>query len=98
MTDGEQVVQGDSELKSLFPAKSYTGATSVTFGRETMFADSGSPCTMFVWVTLEGQIQGHSDFKSLISCRAAALGHMLPLDINRKAYLGSLMVCLHFNL
>ncbi len=26
----------------MFPAKTYTGATSITFGRETMFADSES--------------------------------------------------------
>ena len=35
--------QGDSELQSSFPAKSYTGATGITFGRETMFADYESP-------------------------------------------------------
>ncbi len=32
-------------LQSSFPAKSYTGATSITLGRETMFADSESPWT-----------------------------------------------------
>ncbi len=37
-------------------------------------------------------------FRSILSRKGAALGHMLQLDINRKAYLGSLMVCLRFTL
>ena len=34
-------------------------------------------------------------FQRLISCKGADLGHMLPLNVNRKAYMGSPLVCLH---
>ena len=37
-------------------------------------------------------------FCSIISRKGAKLGHMLQLIINRKEYIGSLMVCLHFTL
>ncbi len=32
--------KGIWSLQNSFPAKSYTGATSITFGQETMFEDS----------------------------------------------------------
>ncbi len=48
-------------------------------------------------MTLKGQSRSLK-FLSIISRKGAELGHMLQLDINWKAYLGSLMVCLHFTL
>ncbi len=40
------------------------------------------------------------DFENLYLVKelVKGLGHMLLLKINRKAYVGSLMVCLHFTL
>ncbi len=35
-------------------------------------------------------------YRSFISFKGSELGHMLQLNINRKAYMGSLMVCLRF--
>ncbi len=37
-------------------------------------------------------------FRSLISCKGAELGHMLPLNINTKAYMGSPLMQLHLTL
>ncbi len=37
-------------------------------------------------------------FRSLISCKGAELGQMLLSNINRKAYMGSPLVRLHFTL
>ncbi len=34
-------------------------------------------------------------FRSLIFCKGAELGHVLPLNINRKPYMGSLMTLSH---
>ena len=45
-------------------------------------------------MTLQGQSQGHSDFEAL-SREGAELGHMLLLNINRKACMGSPLVGLH---
>ncbi len=39
------------------------------------------------WVTLKSQSQGHSDFKALYLAKEQ-LGHILLLNINRKAYMG----------
>ena len=41
-------------------------------------------------MTLEGQIQGHSAFEALYLVKE----HMLPLNINRKAYMESPLVWL----
>ncbi len=37
-------------------------------------------------------------FRRLISCKGAALGHMLLLNINRKTYMGSTLMQLHVTL
>ncbi len=51
-------------------------------------------------MTLKGQIQGHSHFEALYYPKGAELGHMLlhVLNINRKAYMRNLTMCLHFTL
>ena len=41
--------------------------------------------TALIDLTLQGQIQGHSDFE-VLSRRGVKLGPMLPLNINRKPY------------
>ncbi len=37
-------------------------------------------------------------FRTLISCKGAELGHMLLLNINRKAYMGTPMTLSHLTL
>ncbi len=34
-------------------------------------------------------------FRSVVSCKGVELGHMLPLSINRKAYMGNQMTLSH---
>ncbi len=50
-------------------------------------------------MTLKGQIQGHSHFAALyIYHKGPELSHMLLLNINRKAYMGSPMTLSHLTL
>ncbi len=48
------------------------------------------------WVVLRSKSRSLR-FRSLISCTGAELGHMLLLNIKRKAYIGSPLVQLHFH-
>ncbi len=49
-------------------------------------------------LTLRGQIQGQLHFEALYYHKGAELGHMLLLNINRKASMRNLMMWLHFTL
>ena len=49
-------------------------------------------------MTLKGQIQDHSDFQPLLSCNGAELDHMLLVNINGKAYMGSSKTLSHMTL
>ncbi len=55
----------------------------------------GSPMTShFTLGNLERSKSRSLRFKNSVSCEGAELGHMLPLNINRKAYMGSPLVWL----
>ncbi len=53
-----------------------------------------------LYLTLKGQMQGHSDFEGLyimyISCKRTQLNHILLLNINRTSHMGSPMASSHF--
>ena len=54
----------------------------------------GSPMTLshLTLSDLERSNSRSLRFRSLVSCKGAELGHMLPLNINGKAYMGSPLV------
>ena len=45
----------------------------------------------------DGQVQGHSDFKALLSRKGAQVGPMLQLNINRKPIYGDSNGTITFN-
>ncbi len=57
----------------------------------------GRPMTLS-HLTLSDLIQDRSDFQPLLSCNGAELGHILLLNINRKACMGSSKTLSHLTL